>query len=158
MKKILLLSTFCLCFANVFSQQVPVIKYADFEQLRNKQNDTTYVFNFWATWCKPCVAELPHFEEVTKTYAAKNVKVILISLDFKRQIEGLNKFVADKKIQSQVYLLDELNYNSWIDKVDTTWSGAIPITLIVNNKKHYSMFYEKDFTLDELEKAINEVH
>lgn len=158
MKKLFLLISFCLCSASVFSQQVPVIKFADFDQLRTRQNDTTYVFNFWATWCRPCVAELPYFEEMNKANADKKIKVVLISLDFKRQLDGLNKFVSDRKIQSQVYLLDELNYNSWIDKIDTTWSGAIPITLIINNKKQYHKFYEKGFTLDELEKAINEVH
>lgn len=146
----------CLLISVSFAQQATLIKFNDFEKLSSKQNDTTYVINFWATWCKPCVTELPHFEEVNKKYASEKVKVLLISLDFKKQIEGLNNYITTKKIQSDVYLLDEINYNKWIDKVDSTWSGAIPVTLIVNHEKKYRRFYEKDFTLEELEKAVEE--
>ena len=142
----------------VKAQNVPVIKYDVFEQLSKKQNDTTYVFNFWATWCKPCVAELPGFEQLNANSKNEKVKVILISLDFKRDLESkLKKFITDKNIQSQVYLLDELNYNAWIDKVDSSWGGSIPATLIVNNAKNYRKFFEREFTFEELNEAVRNV-
>ena len=50
--------------------------------------DKTYVINFWATWCAPCVKELPYFEEVNKEFKDKNTEVILVSLDFPSQIES----------------------------------------------------------------------
>ena len=142
----------------VKAQNVPVIKYDVFEQLSKKQNDTTYVFNFWATWCKPCVAELPGFEQLNANSKDTKVKVILISLDFKRDLDSkLKKFITDKNIQSQVYLLDELNYNAWIDKVDQSWGGSIPATLIVNNSKNYRKFFEREFTFEELNEAVKNV-
>lgn len=142
----------------VKAQNVSVIKYDVFEQLSKKQNDTTYVFNFWATWCKPCVAELPGFEQLNANSKNEKVKVILISLDFKRDLDSkLKKFITDKNIQSQVYLLDELNYNSWIDKVDQSWGGSIPATLIVNNSKNYRKFFEREFTFEELNEAVRNV-
>ena len=142
----------------VKAQNVPVIKYDVFEQLSKKQNDTTYVFNFWATWCKPCVAELPGFEQLNANSKDTKVKVILISLDFKRDLDSkLKKFITDKNIQSQVYLLDELNYNAWIDKVDQSWGGSIPATLIVNNAKNYRKFFEREFTFEELNEAVKNV-
>src|SRR5690606_6809447 len=47
-----------------------------------KKNDSIYVINFWATWCKPCIKELPAFEKIASEYADKKVKVLLVSLDF----------------------------------------------------------------------------
>lgn len=155
--KLVLIIACCLVFEISKAQNATVIKFNDFEKLTAKQNDTTYVINFWATWCKPCVTELPYFETVNEKYASAKVKVLLISLDFKKTILAVDSFITKRNIKSEVYLLDEINYNNWIDKVDTTWSGAIPVTLIINNKKKYHRFYEKDFTLEELEKAITEV-
>ena len=139
----------------VKAQNVPVIKYDVFEQLSKKQNDTTYVFNFWATWCKPCVAELPGFEQLNANSKDTKVKVILISLDFKRDLDSkLKKFITDKNIQSQVYLLDELNYNAWIDQIDASWSGSLPATQIFNPKYSRLFFIEGETTFAILDSLI----
>lgn len=130
----------------------------DFDQLTaevfSKQNDTTYVVNFWATWCKPCVEELPAFEKLQATYATSNpVKVVLVSLDFPQKVESqVIPFIEKHQIQSQVILLDDADANGWIPKVDTTWSGAIPATLIFD--KNVKQFYERSFTYEQLETEL----
>ncbi len=154
MKKLIALFYFVFIIAFASAQNVEVIKFDDFLAMSSKQNDTTYVFNFWATWCKPCIEELPAFENINSSYANEKVKVILISLDFKRQVETVNKFIVNKQLKSQVYLLDEVNYNKWIDRVDATWTGAIPATVIINNKMGYRKFYEQSFTNEQLQEAI----
>ena len=137
------------------SAQTAMIKWTDMSKILNPENDTTYIINFWATWCKPCVQELPNFEKIGSVYQSKKTKVILISLDFKREFESrLKPFVKDRAIKSTVYLLDEPNYNSWIDKVDTGWSGAIPATIIINKQKNIHQFYEREFTFEELNKIV----
>ena len=99
-------------------------------------NDTTYVINFWVTWCKPCVEELPYFEELTQAYQRQKVKVILVSLDFPRQFESkLAPFVEERQLQSTVIALADGRYNDWIDKVSTEWTGAIPATYIYKGEK-----------------------
>jgi thiol-disulfide isomerase/thioredoxin len=91
------------------------------------------VMNFWATWCKPCVQELPYFEELNKNYSASGLKVVMVSLDFKRELESrLKPFVQKNNMASEVLLLNEHDYNSWINKVDSSWSGAIPATVIIS--------------------------
>ncbi|MEO1517994.1 MAG: TlpA disulfide reductase family protein [Bacteroidota bacterium] len=121
-----------------------VSDYAGLEHLFQQKNDTTYIINFWATWCAPCVKELPYFEQLGQQYKGQKVKVILISLDFKKQIRTrLVKFLDKKKIQSQVVVLSQPNANEWIGKVDPSWSGSIPATLVYNRQKRE--FYEQEF-------------
>lgn len=129
----------------------------DFDKLEyflNKQTDTTYVVNFWATWCVPCVQELPHFEKLNTDYKNKKVKVLLVSLDMHKMVESkLIPFIKEKKLQSDVVLLRDPDANRWIAKVDKNWSGAIPATVIYRNNAR--KFYEKAFTYEELQKEVN---
>ena len=137
------------------------IEVVDFEGLYNKidlSDDKTYVLNFWATWCAPCVKELPYFEEVNKEFKDKNTEVILVSLDFPSQIESkLKPYLKKNKIKSKVILLDDSKMNTWVPKVSEQWDGGIPATLIVNASNY--IFYPKPFKKDELfieiNKAIN---
>lgn len=114
---------------------IPSYNFEAFEQaFLNKEDDLTYVVNFWATWCKPCVKELPAFEELNTTYKDKKVKVVLASLDFPEKLEShVIPFVAKRNLQSEVVLLDDSDANYWIPAVSKEWSGAIPATLIVKN-------------------------
>ena len=138
------------------NSQVPVWKLNDLENYC-KTNDTMLVINFWATWCKPCVKELPHFDVAFRENKGKPIKFLLVSLDFKRELEPrVKKFVESKNIQAPVVLLDEPDYNSWIDKVDPGWSGAIPGTLFVDRKGN-KKFVEKEFEEKELLKAVEEM-
>lgn len=126
-----------------------------FEPLLQRQTDTTYVVNFWATWCQPCVAELPNFEKANAEYKDQKVKVILVSLDMKKQVESnLIPFMQRKNLQSQVVHLSDPDANAWISKVDSTWSGAIPATVIYNRNKR--KFYEQSFTFEQLQKEITQ--
>lgn len=129
--------------------------YASLEYFLKKDNDTTYVINFWATWCVPCVEELPSFEKLNSSYKDQKVKVILVSLDMSKQVESrLIPFIQKKKLQSKVVLLNDPDANAWIGKVDQSWSGAIPATIIY--KKQDRKFYERSFSYEELEKEVNQ--
>ena len=127
--------------------------FSALEHFLKKDNDTTYIVNFWATWCVPCVEELPSFEKLKATYKDKKVKVLLVSIDFPKMAESkLLPFVKEKNLKSDVVLLNDPDANSWINKVDSTWSGAIPATVIY--KKDKRQFYEKSFTYEELETEV----
>jgi len=129
--------------------------FADFEHVLHENNDTTYVVNFWATWCGPCVKELPYFEDLNEVYKNDKVKIVLVSLDFENHIDKkLIPFLNKREIISDVVCLIDGKANKWIDKVDPAWSGAIPITLIYNNKER--LFFEKQFhSVEELTEIIN---
>lgn len=142
------------------AQQIKMIDREWIQSMRNnKNNDTTYVINFWATWCKPCVEELPIFERMNEQTNGSKVKVLLVSNDMKRELNGrLPKFIQEKNIQSQVLFMNEMNANDWIELVNKNWSGAIPATWIIKPNKHSDLFHEGELTFEELTKLINQLN
>lgn len=134
---------------------VPSIKVDNLNKRMQNGNDTIYVVNFWATWCAPCVAELPYFEKIDSIYRSQKVKVILVSTDFKKDIDSrLIPFIERKKLHSEVNFLDELYDNEWIPKVDSSWQGNIPATKIYNAKNGKSLFLPRETTYVELDSLI----
>ena len=133
---------------------VPVVNFEELQEYLSEFGDKTLVINYWATWCVPCVKELPYFEEVTAKYDAEEVEVILVSLDFSDQIAStLVPFIEKHHLRSNVILLDDPDANSWIDKVSPQWSGAIPATVIKRGDKE--AFYEQSFhAFEELQQII----
>ena len=119
-------------------------------------DDKIYVVNFWATWCKPCIQELPAFEQLNEKYKDDNVEVVLVSLDFPSKLESaVVPFINKRNIQSKVVLLDDDDANRWIPLVDEKWSGAIPVTMMVKNGAR--QFYEQPFTFAELETELKTI-
>ena len=141
---------------NKYIRGIPVYEsYSDIAPMFAIKNDTTYVINFWATWCKPCVKELPYFEQLTKKYTGSKVKVVLVSLDFPKQLESkLVPFVKKHELKSTVVALLDGKYNDWIDKVSKEWSGAIPATLFYRADQQYFLGHSVEST-EELENVLN---
>lgn len=124
--------------------------------LTSDSGNSTYVVNFWATWCSPCVKEIVHFEELHRSRPDPDLKVILVSLDFPDQLESrVIPFLEQKEITAPVMLMTDLNYNGWIDLVDPAWTGALPATLIFNNRER--VFIEKELTMQELLEQVNQI-
>ncbi|MBW6489694.1 MAG: TlpA family protein disulfide reductase [Lentimicrobium sp.] len=154
-KTILLLLLVTAQISLLHSQEVSVLDFQKFRPYLEKNNDTTYVINFWATWCLPCIKEIPYFQQVNDNYSDKKLKVLLVSLDFANQIDKrLKPFIEKHKLTPQVVLLNDPDANSWINEVSPEWSGALPATVIYN--KNFRGFYEKSFTYNELEQIINQ--
>src|SRR4051812_8807598 len=123
---------------------------------RINQPDTTYVVNFWATWCKPCISELPAFDSLYTETKGTKTKVILVCLDFKEELaKKVNPFLKKNHIQPECVLLDEVNGNDFIDKIAANWSGAIPATLF--RSKNKQALYEKKMYLAELKEHLAEL-
>lgn len=137
----------------LFGQKVTLLKIDQLEKRLAGGKDTTYIINFWATWCKPCIEELPEFEKLNNEYKNEKLKVLLISVDYKSQFTGsVIPFVNKKNLKSEVFLLDEKDQQEYIDRIDPSWSGSIPASLFVKDSKR--QFSEKQFTYDELKAAL----
>ncbi len=135
-------------------KSIAVYTFEELQPLLQKQNDTLYIVNFWATWCAPCIAEIPYFEKLGEKYSDKKVKVLMVSLDFPTQVKSrLIPFIEKEKMKNEVVLLDDPNSNAWIPLVDKDWSGAIPATLIYNESER--LFFQQEFSFEELDSIVS---
>lgn len=127
------------------------------EQLlaRTANTDTIYIVNFWATWCVPCVKELPSFNIVHDFYKGKPVKVILASFDFKEQFpDKLGAWVKGKKLRPEVVWFSETNPTEYIPKIAPEWEGGLPATLLINNKTGEKKLIADEVSAEELKAWI----
>ncbi|MFC0606016.1 TlpA family protein disulfide reductase [Winogradskyella pulchriflava] len=135
------------------NRQFEIYDYDGLEPLINKKDDKVHVVNFWATWCAPCIKELPYFEAVNENYKDENVEVLLVSLDFPKDYDSkLQPYIDKHGLKSTVVAFDDTNQNRWIPAINENWSGAIPATIIYKGDKR--QFYERSFTQEELETEI----
>ena len=149
----LVLMIFVLFTINLNAQtKTPILKIDKLLQRIENKNDTLYIVNFWATWCKPCVAELPDFEKVNNDFKSGKVKVLLVTMDFKEELEKrVMPFVIKNNYTTEILLLDETD-GSFINKIHPEWSGAIPATLLIKNNK--KLFIPKKTNYEELKSKI----
>ena len=141
--------------SEIQQKELEILDFEGLQKYLSTTSDKTYVVNFWATWCAPCIKELPYFEQMNSSFSDEGVEVILVSLDFPNKYEShLKPFIIEKNIKSKVLALNDVDSNSWIKKVSVDWTGAIPATLIYNKDKR--QFYERTFTYDELEKEVKQ--
>ena len=125
----ILISSLLLSFSGKSQELAGIYKIGDLLSRMNS-NDTTYVVNFWALWCKPCIQEIPSLDSLNTEFAGKKIKVLLVNLDFLDGTEkNVNAFLQKNKIKAECVLLDEIDGNSYINKISQEWSGAIPATL-----------------------------
>ncbi len=161
---------FPLLFILIFSacgktttSSAPVLKAVQYEELKamlEQNDDVLYVVNFWATWCGPCVEELPEFMEVNAEYAKDpKFKMILVSLDNVKELEKtVQPFIAKHNIATDVYLLDDnKRMNVWIPAFDAAWSGSIPATAFYKNGKKLH-FEENQLSKTALKNLITQYH
>ncbi len=138
----------------LLSQDVKPIKFADFQKLILKTNDTLYVVNFWATWCGPCIEELPYFNNIADRRGDRKIMIFTISLDSRARLSSVIEFLKRKPLRTATFLLDETDADAFIDKIDSRWSGAIPATVVFKNGKIVAFKEEKFESTDELESFI----
>lgn len=155
MKKLL---PFLLFFCGpAFSQEVTRIPASGLDALL-RHPDTALVVNLWATWCAPCVKEIPHFERQAKALKEQKIKFIFLSLDMEDAYpKKIQQFIRRYKIQSPVYWLDESNANKYAAYIDSRWEGSIPVTIFVHAGRGYRKFVEGEIGEEELKEEIGKM-
>jgi|SRR5690606_5201245 thiol-disulfide isomerase/thioredoxin len=156
MRKLLLILGFVLP-ASVFAQQAEIVKLKQLQDHINRETDNIKIINFWATWCAPCIKEMPLFEKIGAERKDVEVTLVSLDLDLNPKPETVYRFIDRKKLQSKVLILDEKDPNVWINQIEKGWSGAIPATIIINGKTGQRKFVEKELHEGDLEKLIAEI-
>jgi thiol-disulfide isomerase/thioredoxin len=136
--KILSVTVLLLSGTIASGQQVEKWKLADLENAVNNSSKPT-VLNFWATYCKPCLEEIPYFQSAVAKDTA--VELILVSIDMPEMYEKLPAFAKKYGITARIVYLDESNADLFCPVVDEKWSGAMPASVFVNKKNGYKKFF-----------------
>jgi len=138
-------------------QAVKAVKITDLEKMI-AESRTPLIVNFWATWCKPCLEEIPYFMEEAKLHKNDSLQFLLVSLDMKDAfpLQILNT-VKKRKITVPVQWLNETNADYFCPKIDPKWSGAIPASLFINNKTGYRKFFEEQLSHEKLKNEIDKL-
>ncbi len=137
------------------AQQIRVVTYDSLAHTIYNKSDTTYVLHFFATWCIPCMNELPIIISYDKQHTAARYKLVLVSLDpSNTAIQNLQAVISKLDITNTIYVLQDSNANDWISKVDPKWSGAIPATLFINQHIAFRKFIAEPVTLQSLTKIL----
>ena len=153
-KIIFILVIFIVASIHANGQNIPKWKLNDLKTAIS-QADKPTIFNFWATFCKPCVAEIPYFQQLVKKYDSEGVRLVLISLDLSEAYpKQIASFASKHSFTSPIKFLNETNSDIFCPAVDTSWSGAIPASLFINNKTGYRKFFEEQLTKEKFEKQI----
>lgn len=151
-RKISLCLLVLLCMVG-FSQEIKKIKITDLEKTIT-ESKTPLIVNFWATYCIPCIEEIPYFQKLANKYAKDSVQLILVSLDMRDDYQKIAPFAQKRKFTAPIVWLNETNADYFCPKVDPKWSGAIPASLFINNRSGYRKFYEEQLSEDAVEKEI----
>ena len=148
----------CWTASSALAQSGKNISVRDLQQVMQQTGNEWRVVNFWATWCAPCVKELPDFEKARTKFEAKGVKFVYVSVDFQKDhFTKVLPFIKRKKLGGAVYHLDADEDDQWIDLIEPNWDGAIPITFIVNTEKKVRLFFPHEMTYAELDKKLTEL-
>lgn len=151
MKK-LLFFLFLASTVNVLAQKAKPITLKELQEMMARPSDKIQVFNFWATWCGPCVKELPELEKANGKAA---VNLISLDYDLDKKVDKVNRFIAKKGLKSPVYFLKAGDPNSWISKIDSRWTGGIPATIIIYPNSEKREFILGGLKPGELESLLN---
>jgi len=140
-----------ICMISLSAQNVELVKYDQLEKEYKVEENKLLLVNFWATWCGPCIREIPHFQEADKR---SDIAVYLVSVDFPQDKKKVENFVEKRNLDSRIFLLDEKDYDYYMPKVSENWTGAIPATLVIDSYGN-RYFYEQAFTKETLQTTID---
>jgi len=136
----------------VMGQQAKKVKITDLEKII-VESKTPLIINFWATFCKPCIEEIPYFQKLQGKYEKDGLQVLFVSLDLQDDYpEKVNSFIKKRKMSA--WWLDETNADYFCPRIDPAWTGAIPATLFINKQANYRKFIEESLSEESLEKQV----
>ena len=104
------------------------------QQLRARYRGRVLLVNFWATWCEPCREEFPGIVRLHKTYRARGLSVVAISMDEPESVAAIQQFLKSQGAEFGSYRHDFRDFAMFIDSINPRWGGGIPSTFLYNRE------------------------
>lgn len=115
--------------AAVASEPVTVVRSGEVEAMLRGARGRVVVVNLWATWCKPCVEEMPYLARFYREYRPKDVAFFALSVDAPDDIAAVRRFHEEQDLPFPVHIVDERDPDALGKVIQTELSGAVPVTI-----------------------------
>jgi thiol-disulfide isomerase/thioredoxin len=103
---------------------------AAFQKLVESHKGRVVIYDFWATYCVPCRAELPKLIALETKLRAQGLELVTISADEPEQDAAAEKFLKRYPVRGILYRKEAKNDDQFINSIDTKWSGALPAVFL----------------------------
>ena len=119
-------------------------------------DDSVLLVNFWATWCKPCLEEIPLFMELEKTYGPQGFKLIAVSLDELETLETtVTPFMQKWFPEFRSYISSEYDMDDVVSVVDNGWNEVLPTSYLFARDGSLDERLQGQFAAEEFSSKIN---
>lgn len=112
------------------------------------------LIDFWATWCAPCLEELPQLVALERKYATRGLRLVTVSADDEEDREAALKFLRKHRVSPPAYLKKVADDDRFITFVDKNWSGALPALFLYDRRGKLVRSFVGEADLTAVEKAI----
>ncbi len=136
-------------------ERVTLVDVAALTQVVEDADGTVTVINFWATWCPPCLNEMPYLVEFYETYADADVTFISVTADAPRTIDDVLEYMTDEDIPFHVYVMDGIQPPDVAEALDIDFRGALPVTVIFDQEGDLVVQWDEEITLADLQEAVD---
>jgi thiol-disulfide isomerase/thioredoxin len=110
---------------------VTPVSAAGADSLRRSSTARVVLLNVWATWCKPCLEEMPGLVRLRSEYSRDDLDLILLSADDLSDVDtAVAPFLGKAGVDFPTYVFGGGDQDAFIRTFDTTWSGALPATFL----------------------------
>ena len=121
-----LLCTFLTLATITAAPRLQPLDEADFQKLVRSHKGKVVVYEFWATWCVPCRADLPRLAELQRKLQARGLEVVTISSDEPDREADAADFVRKSGVTGAAYRKQARDDDRFADAIDPQWGGALP--------------------------------
>lgn len=136
-------------------QTVEAISADEFRQLLAHQQGKVILVNFWATWCAPCVKEIPEIVKLQEKYKERGLRVIAVSLDEPEDLETIVRpFVAKRFPGFVSYLCKEMDHDKFASVIDSAWNEIMPTNFLIDREGKLKATLVGGKSYEEFEAAI----
>lgn len=100
-------------------------------RLAKNEGGKLLLVNVWASWCGPCVEELPEFVTMNRMYRRRDFRLVTLSMDEPEKKDAAMKVLREKHVAASNYILKIKDRDKFADLLDKDWTGPLPHTLLI---------------------------
>ncbi len=128
-----------------------------FQKLLRAHRGKVVLYDFWATWCEPCRAELPQLVRLQAKLKARGFELVTISADEPEQASDAEKLLKKSGAPLPAFRKQALHDDQFINAIDAKWSGALPALFLYDRSGHKVASFIGETEIGVIESAIQKL-